>query len=43
MVNANITPYEREHDVNRQYSCETKGCENPKYTQKHCSTHMVTD
>ena len=41
MVNANITPFEREHDVNHQYTqCEYDDCDNPKSNKKHCTKHM---
>ena len=41
LVNANISQYERDYDVNHQYTaCEHKGCENPKSTTRHCTLHM---
>mgnify|MGYP003151181852 CR=1 FL=1 len=41
---ASLTPFEREHDVNHQYSqCEKDGCENPKSNKKHCTRHMYID
>ena len=44
MVNANLTPFEREHDVNHQYSqCEKDGCDNPKNNKRHCTKHMYLD
>lgn len=36
LVNANITPYEREHDVNHQY--EHKDC--PKSTWRRIAHHL---